>query len=80
MRAKPRDEISTIKNTEDFGFIRMDSCEELFGYLNGLLKEEREFFSGMKTKKQLGRIIAIANKEDTYEKKAEKFLSLLKVE
>jgi len=42
-----------------------------------LLKEERTFFAGLKTKKELGNIIAIANREDSYEKKAEKFLSLM---
>lgn len=80
LNPEPRDEIETIKNTENFGFIRMDSYEKLIEYLNELLKEEREFFSGMKTKKQLGEIIEIANREETYEKKAEKFLSLLRVD
>lgn len=80
LNPKPRDEILTLKNTENFGFIKMDSYEELIGNLNELLKEEREFFSGMKTKKQLGKIIEIANREETYEKKAEKFLSLLRVD
>jgi hypothetical protein len=76
----PRDEISTIKKTKNFGFLRIDSYDELAKNINELLTEEREFFSGMKTKKQLGRIIEIANKEDTYEKKAEKFLSLLRID
>lgn len=76
----PRDEIETIKNTKNFGFIRMDSYEELVKNLYDLLTEEREFFSGMKTKRQLGEIIEIANKEETYEKKAEKFLFLLRVD
>jgi len=80
LNPEPRDEIETIKNTENFGFIRMDSYEKLIEYLNELLKEEREFFSGMKTKKQLGEIIEIANREETYEKKAEKFLSLLRID
>jgi len=75
----PRDNISTINNTRSFGFLRMDSYDELAKNLDELLSEEREFFSGMKTKKQLGMIIEMANKENTYEKKAEKFLSLLKV-
>jgi len=79
LNPKPRDEIKTIKNTGRLGFIRMDTYEELRNNLNELLAEEREFFSGMKTKKQLGKIIEIANKEETYEKKAEKFLSLLRV-
>lgn len=80
LNPEPRDKIETIKNTENFGFIRMNSYEKLIEYLNKLLKEEREFFSGMKTKKKLGEIIEIANREGTYEKKAEKFLSLLRVD
>jgi len=34
----------------------------------------------MKTKKELGKIIEIANREPTYEKKAEVFLKLLRNE
>jgi len=80
LNPEPRDEIETIKNTETFGFKRMDTYEELSKNLNELLAEEREFFSGMKTKRQLGNIIEIANREESYEKKAEKFLSLLMVD
>jgi hypothetical protein len=43
-----------------------------------LLREEREFFSSMQTKDGLGKIIELANKETTYEKKAEKFLELIR--
>ena len=62
------------------GFVKMDTSEELFNHLEGLLKEKREFFSGMRTMRQLGQIIEIADKENTYEKKAEKFLSLIRTE
>ena len=37
-----------------------------------------EFFSSMKSKKELGQIIEIANKESTYELKAERFLKLIR--
>ncbi|MEM0493501.1 MAG: hypothetical protein QXS02_06090 [Candidatus Thermoplasmatota archaeon] len=43
-----------------------------------LLKEEVMFFAGMRSKDELGKFIEIANKENTYEKKAEKFLNLMK--
>lgn len=76
---KPR-EVETLKNTENSGFIRMDTYEELMEHLGSLIEEKREFFSGMKTKKQLGKTIEIANKEETYEKKAEKFLQLIRCE
>lgn len=76
---KPR-EVETLKNTQFNGFIRMDNYEELLRHLESLFSEEREFFSGMKTKKQLGKIIEIANKEKTYEQKAEKFLEMVRIE
>ena len=73
-------EVETLKQTEFDGFIRMDNDEELLNHLETLFKEDREFFSGMRTKKQLGRIIEISNKEETYEKKAEKFLQLIRTD
>jgi hypothetical protein len=67
-----------IKSTPARGFIRMDSYTELETNLKRLFSEELEFFSSMKSKKELGQIIEIANREPTFEKKAEKFLSLIK--
>lgn len=67
-----------IKKTEGSGFYRFDDFEELKRAFNVLLAEERDFFSGMKSKKELGKIIQTANLEDTYEKKAEIFLKLIK--
>lgn len=78
INSKPLDKEGTIKNTKAFGFYRFDSYDELEKELNKLLKEDREFFSSMKTKSELGKIIEIANKEDSYEKKAEKFLKLIR--
>ncbi len=67
-----------IKSTPRKAFIRFDSIQELYKALDELLTEEMEFFSSMKSKKELGKIIEIANKEATYEKKAERFLQLIK--
>ena len=67
-----------MKQTPANGFIRMDSYKELKRNLDNLLSEGREFFSSMKSKKELGEIIEIANREPNFEKKAEKFLSLIK--
>lgn len=75
---RPLDKEDTIKNTKAFGFCRLDTYGELEQELDKLLKEEGEFFSSMQTKNELGRIIEIANKETTYEKKAEKFLELIR--
>ncbi len=67
-----------IKKTEKQGFHRFDSSDELKKSFESLLSEERNFFSSMKTKKELGEIIEIANREESYEKKAEMFLRLTK--
>jgi len=67
-----------LKQTPDNGFIRMDSYDELEQNLEYLLSEEREFFSSMKSRKELGEIIEIANREADFESKAEKFLSLIR--
>jgi hypothetical protein len=68
----------SIKKTEKQGFYRFDSFDELKKSFENLLSEERNFFSSMKSKKELGKIIKIANREETYEKKAEVFLKLIK--
>lgn len=66
-----------IKKTEKQGFYRFDSFNELKNAFSNLLAEERNYFSSMKSKKELGQIIEKANKEQTYEKKAEVFLKLI---
>jgi len=68
----------SIKKTEKQGFYRFDSFDELKKSFKNLLSEERNFFSSMKSKKELGKIIEIANREETYEKKAVVFLKLIK--
>ena len=67
-----------IKHTEREGFYRFNDFGELRRSFSNLLSENRNFFSSMKGKKELGEIIEIANKEKDYEKKAEVFLSLIK--
>lgn len=67
-----------IKQTKKRGFCRFDNFEELQNAFNSLLSEERDFFSSMKSRKELGSIIELANKERTYEEKAETFLRLIK--
>lgn len=66
-----------IKNTRYKGFYRFDDYNQLKQNMLNLLKEEREFFSSMQTKRRLGEIIEIANREPTYEAKAQRFLELL---
>ncbi|RLA97070.1 MAG: hypothetical protein DRG32_04185, partial [Deltaproteobacteria bacterium] len=69
-----------IKSTPQRGFLRFDTLSELREALLSLLKEEREFFSAMKTKSELGKLIEIAHQEPTYERKAERFLELLRTQ
>ena len=77
---KPLDTVSSgnIKNTPKGGFMRIDEIEELWNILEKFICDKREFFSSMIPKIKLGEIIELADKESTYEKKAEKFLELLR--
>lgn len=76
---KPLDnDVNDIKNTDSRGFIRMDTYSELIKNFEILFAESRMFFSSMKTKKELGKIIEIANQEIDVISKAEKFLSLIR--
>lgn len=67
----------TIKNTPKNGFIRMNSYDELITNLKILLEVQLSYASFMKSKKELGSIIEIANREIDLEKKGEKFLELI---
>ncbi len=66
-----------IKKTDKQGFYRFDNFEELRNSIEHLISEDRNFFSSMKSKNELGQIIELANKEETYEKKGEVFLKLI---
>jgi hypothetical protein len=67
----------SIKKTAKHGFYRFDSFNEIKNAFENLLDEEINYFSSMKSKKELGQLIEKANKEQTYEKKAEVFLKLI---
>jgi hypothetical protein len=76
---KPMDGLdNSLKQTEGKGYYKFDSFNEIRGYINSILQSEINFFSGMKNKEEIGRIIEIANKEDSYEKKGEAFLKLIR--
>jgi hypothetical protein len=53
-----------------------DVCTLVWELITGVPGDS--FFSSMKSKKELGKIIEIANREPNFEKKAEKFLSLIR--
>ena len=75
---KASDSIDTLKCTKEKGFIRMDTREEFISYIDKSLTQDLTFFSSMVSKKCLGDIIVMSNKEETLEKKAEKFLQLIR--
>src|SRR3990172_11405089 len=62
-----------IRYTEKKGFRRYDNLTELKNDFVTLLSQQRNFFSCMKSRKEIGQIIEIANRETSYEKKAEVF-------
>lgn len=67
-----------VKVTKGKGFLRFDDYSNFKDKLLALLKEDMMFFAGMKSRNELGKLIEIANKQDTYEKKAEKFLNMMR--
>ena len=72
------DNSENIKHTDNKGFMRIDTETEFDGELDRLISEYREFFAAMKSKQELGMIIAEASKEADLEKKAEKFLAMIR--
>ena len=78
LNPNPMDGLDLLKQTDNQGFYRFDELSELKRHVDILLDEDLNFFSSMKTKDELGQIIEIADKEKTYEKKAEIFLKLLR--
>ena len=69
---------NTRKTTPKGGFIRFDNSDELKRHLNQLFSQDLNFFSGMESPKNLGKLIEMANRENTCENKGLKFLNLLK--
>lgn len=67
----------SIKTTKEKGFIRFDSYAEFKKEILKLIETDLQFFAGMKSTEDLGKFIETADKEDTYEKKAETFLQLI---
>ena len=69
---------NTRKSTPKRGYYRFDNTSELKIHLNQLFNQDLNFFSGMESPRNLGKLIEIANKEESYENKGLKFLNLLK--
>lgn len=69
---------NTRKSTPKKGFYRFDNTSELKMHLNQLFNQDLNFFSGMENPRNLGKLIEMANEEESYENKGLKFLNLLK--
>ena len=78
---KPLDTDGTyIEESNKKGFIQFNTYDSFRSHLLNLLSIKLNFFSCMKSKLEIGRIIEKANEETSYEGKAEKFLKLLREE
>jgi len=74
----PNNSSNTLKYTREKGFYRMETYNELLSHLDGILNQDLSFFSSMKSKEEIGRILSIAYQETELEHKAQKFLELLR--
>ena len=75
---KPLNKEDSLKSTSAKGFIRFDNENEINDSIDNLLSSDLNFFSSMKSTENIGRIIEIANKKETYEEKGYEFLRLLR--
>ena len=57
--------------------MKFDTYESFQRSVVELLSMPMNFFSGMKSKEELGKLIESANNVSTYQQKAERFLKLL---
>ena len=74
---KPLDKQNTLKTTNGKGFIKFDTYASFQRAVIELLSMPMNFFSGMKSKEELGKLIESANNASTYQGKGERFLKLL---
>jgi len=71
-------ESNFIKETPEKGFQTVEDFDYLEKFITELAGGEVHYFSSMLSKKRIGQIIGISNKEKCVEKKAETFLNLLR--
>ena len=66
-----------IKYSTNYGFETVLNYKELAQLIKETLSKDSIYFSAMKPKNELGKLIELANTENTPEAKAEKFLALI---
>ena len=74
---KPLDEQNTLEATNGKGIMRFGTYESFQRSVVELLSMPMNFFSGMKSEEELGKLIESANTASTYQQKGERFLKLL---
>lgn len=67
-----------IRETPEKGFLTMKNIDDITTACNRLINQDLTYFSSMLSRKEIGKIIQIANYEPTDEMKADKFLQLIK--
>ncbi len=67
-----------VRQTSELGFQTFDKYSEIKKITKSLINKDLNYFSSMISKKQLGKLIRIANNEKTDLEKAEKFLQMIK--
>ncbi len=78
LNPEPLDESEKdIKSTPGKGYYRFDSMEEFYGAMDNLLDSGLTFFSGMRSRKELGEMISMSAKQKGHSRQADSFLKLL---
>ncbi len=77
---EPLNNEKTLTNTYQNGFQCFKNENQLKNAIYSLLDKDLNFFSGMNSIENLGKIIEISNEEETYEQKGYKFLQLIRDE
>lgn len=68
---------SEFSNKNPTGYIQINDLNSMTELLNDMLNFDFEFVATMKTKSYIGKLIEIANQEQGFENKAEKFIKML---
>jgi hypothetical protein len=77
LNPSPLEDERNIKCTEQKGFCRIDTKDELRNNIRKLLETELTFFSSMKNSKEIGRLVQLADRKTSLEEKGKEFIRLL---
>jgi hypothetical protein len=77
LNPEPLTDEEIIEKTKNEGYIKFKDFSSLKTHIKDFLLQDFNFFSSTKTKEELGKIIEISNRQETYEEKATEFLKLI---